>query len=124
MSLLDNFPHECSIFRRGFTKASAGGNKPANTTVDTEVPCWEQPLNSRLVKDYQKEGMDIPKKVYFLTDPGITPRYRIVITKRNGVAVAAANQVELKPLGTPLPDTTAGLEIMYKVLCTEMTSKE
>ena len=124
MSLLDNLPHECSIIKRTFTKDTLGGRKPVNTVLSTGVKCWEQSTGANEVTEYQKQGMKITKKVYFISDPAVTPRHRLIITKRNGTAVPTASQVDLKVLGTPKPDTTVGMEIAYKVMCEEVTSEE
>ena len=123
MSLLDNLPHECSIVRRKHTKGTLGGQIINNEIEQTAVVCWEQPQPTSKDEQYQKEGMSINSKVYFLSDPQVTTRHRIIITKRNGTDVATADQVELDVMKTPIPDASVGLGIVYKVECQRYTAE-
>ena len=115
MSLLDSFPHKCTIRRRVRIKDDYGGNKdhPA-TDEQTNVECWEQQASASEVKDYEKRGIKISRKIFFLADPGVTERHEILITERNGVAVA--NPIPLDVKSRTDPDASAGLELIYKVM--------
>lgn len=122
MSLLDHFPHKCTIRRKKYTKDSLGGAKLSYTVEQTNVLCWEQPAGDSEDTSYQKRGMSITHKVYFLTNPNVSRRHEILITYRNGATVA--NPVVLEAMSIALPDSTAGLDVCYRVLCSEVTSEE
>lgn len=124
MSILDNLPHECSILKRKYTKGSLGGKKWVYETVSTGVECWEQQTGSSDLVMYQKKGLTATRKIYFTSDPGVTARHRIVMTKRNGAAVASADQIELEVVGAPIPDSSVGKEILWKVLVKELTGED
>ena len=125
MSLLEKLPHECTIQKRVAVKdgQGLGGVRDTLTEVSTGVECWEQQASDAEARDYQKRDMRITRKVYFVTDPGLTTRHQIVITKRNGTAVAAANQIALDVKSEPRPDSSAGLGILYKVMCDDHTGE-
>jgi len=122
-SLIDSMPHECSILNTRYRKDSAGGRKSKGVVVSTEVPCWEQSAGANEVSKHQKEGQRVTRKVYFRDNPRVTQRHRIIITKRSGTDVAEADQVELHVVGDPLPDSSVGYGILYKVMCVELTSE-
>lgn len=124
MSILDNFPHECTILKRKYTKGARGGKKWTNETVSTGVKCWEQSTGASETVEYQKKGMNISRKIFFTSDPGVSVRYKIVMTKRNGVAVPTAGQIELEVVGAPIPDASVGKEILWKVLVKELTGED
>ena len=90
--------------------------------MQTDVVCWEQNANHNEILDYEKRGMSINRKVYFLTDPGVTVRNQILITERDGVAVA--NPIELEVRTKSNPDASAGLGVVYKVMAEEITSRK
>lgn len=121
MGLLDNFPHRCKIQRRIRSKDTLGSGKDTVTVEQTGVHCWEQQASDSEVRDYEKRGMRVSRKVFFLTDPLVTERHQIVITKRNGVAIAAANQIALDVKSEPVPDASAGLGVVYRVMVDDLT---
>lgn len=86
------------------------------TVEQIRVPCWEQALSTTEVLKYEKRGISVNTKVYFTTDPAVTDRHDIVITKRNGVAVPAASQKILRGLLPAQPDAGAGLGVLYRVI--------
>jgi hypothetical protein len=122
MSLLDNFPHRCTIRRRKFAKGSLTGKKTTYDNVQTNVLCWEQAAGDTEDNSYQKEGMRITHKVYFLNNPNVTRRYQILVTYRNGATVSSP--IPLDVVSNPMPDATAGLGVVYRVLCREVTSED
>lgn len=123
MSLLQNFPHKCTIRRRIRTQGDFGGSVDSFLNEQTNVVCWEQPLTQKESKEFGKQGMDLFSKIYFTTNPNVGEQHQIIITKRNGVAVTAANQIPLDVVIRAMPDATAGLAIMYKIFCTQITGR-
>lgn len=121
MSLLTNFPHECLIRKRISKKGTLGGrrNKPQN--VATDVVCWEQQASNAEVLEFEKRGMSLQKKIYFLTDPEVDEHHEILITKRNGVTVSGPIRYDV--LSESLPDASAGLGIVYKVMIGQNPAK-
>lgn len=88
------------------------------TNEQTEVECWEQQASASEVKDYEKRGIRISRKIFFLADPGVTERHEILITHRmvNGELTAVANPVSLDVKSRTDPDASAGLGVVYKVM--------
>ncbi len=124
MSLLDSFPHKCTIRRRVRTKGPLGGSKDSFTNESTDVLCWEQNASQKETEDFEKRGMTLRSKIYFRADPGVTERHQIVITERLGVAVSSSNQLPLDVNTKAMPDATAGLAIAFKVFCTVPTGRD
>lgn len=121
MSLLDEMPHESTIRRRTRTKSSLGGSKDSFVNEQTEVKCWEQPATAKEIVDFEKRGISINRKVYFPTNPSVTERHQILITKRQGVAITSPTPLEVKTILSP--DSSAGLGVLYKVMVEEVTSR-
>jgi len=119
MSLLDNFPHECTIRLRTRSAGTLGGSKDSRTVVQTEVECWEQPASAKEVQDFEKRGYAVNTKIYFTTDPNVTERNEILVTKRNGVAVSSPDLIDVVTVAEP--DCTAGLGVAFKVMCNKLT---
>lgn len=69
---------------------------------------------------FNKKNMDISTKIYFSTDPQLSDRDEIIITKRKGVAVPSAEQVALRCIKTAGPDASAGLGVLFRVYCSDM----
>lgn len=122
MSLLDNLPHKCKIQRR---KRAAGSLGTGSSLVveQTDVACWVQQAGTSEIKEYERRGMRVNRKIYFNTNPGITEQHELVITELNDVAIPAASQVPLEVRTEPRPDASAGLGVLYKVMAEEVTSK-
>lgn len=116
MALFDSFPHECTIQKRVKAQDSLVGSKYTRTVIQTGVQCWEQAVSSNEMLMFEKRGMKINTKVFFLSNPGITDRHEIVITKRNGVSVPLASQTPIQDLFVTGPDASAGLGILFKVM--------
>ena len=114
MSLLDNFPHRCSIKTTYKAKDEIAGTRTKETTEQTNVECWEQQASNSETMEFEKRGMNISKKIFFVTDPQVTTKHEIVITHRLGVAVV--NPISYNVMSEPLPDSSAGLGVVYKVM--------
>lgn len=121
MSLLDTMPHECTIRRLGRVNDALGGTKTVPIVEQTEVKCWEQQASAAEIMDFERRGMKISRKVYFSTNPAVTERHEIIITKRQGTAVAEADQKPLTVVKYYEPDAGAGLGVVFKVMCDEWT---
>jgi hypothetical protein len=117
VSILQSFPHKCTIRRRTRTKGALGGSKDGFTNDQTDVVCWEQNVSQKETEDFEKRGMDLISKIYFLSDPSVTERHQIIITERLGTAVVAANQLPLDVTTEASPDASVGLGVVYKVFC-------
>ena len=122
MTILNHFPHRCTTRRRVRAKGSLGGSKDSFTDEQTDVVCWDQPVNSREVDIYQKRGMEIDHKVFFLSNPSITIRHQILITEMGGNVIASP--IALNVISEPRPDTSVGAGILWKVMCQQITSRE
>jgi len=122
MSILDNFPDECSIQRLVRTKGASGGSKDTPTVEQTGVSCWEQQVSASESLVYQKQGMELRSKVYFTENPNVSRRHQIVMTSRLGVAIAAADQRAWDVLDMPLPDVNVGRGQLFRVMIGKNTA--
>jgi len=122
MSLLDSLPHRCTIQRLKYTKGTLAGSKSIPIVEQTNVACWEQQAGASEISSYQKRGISISRKIYFASDPNVTERHQIIITKRNGVAIVVANQIVLDVRTKISPDASAGLGALFKIMVEEVTS--
>ena len=126
-SILDNFPHLCSIFRETPQPDGIGGTIYTTVIEQTNVPCWEQRLSSSEALDYEKRGIKVDTKIYFINDPLVTERHRILITSRFNVAspnldttdVSNPDVFDVKT--TDYPDASAALQVIWKVMCSKKT---
>lgn len=126
-SILDNFPHLCSIFRETPQPDGLGGTIYTVVIEKTNVSCWEQKLSSSEVLDYEKRGVKVDTKIYFVDDPQVTERHRILITSRFDVPspnldptdVTNPNIFDVKT--TDYPDASAALQVIWKVMCSTKT---
>lgn len=123
MSLLDSFPHLCTISKRTRSKGNSttGGSVDATPAVQTGVECWEQQLSSKEILEFQKRELVVSRKVYFLADPGIGTKNLITITSRDGLAIPEASQIPMDVVGNAQPDASAGLGVVYRVYVAETT---
>ncbi len=121
MTLIDTMPHRCTIRRKRRSSGSLAGSKTTPTVEQTGVHCWEQNAGHAETLDYQKRGMTINRKIYFATDPAVDTRHEILITERDGVAVASPLILEVR--SESLPDAAAGRGTVYKVMAEEMPGK-
>jgi len=121
MSILDNMPHKATIRHRVRVKGSLAGSKDSFVNDQTNVECWEQAASQAEIDDYEKRGMSIARKIYFTADPGVTVRHQILITERNGAAVASPEALDVRTKAKP--DASAGMGVVYKVFAGKVTSK-
>lgn len=121
MSLLDEFPHRCTIQRRKRSNDGKMGNVETRIVEQTDVECWEQQASATEVKDYERKGMKVSKKIFFISNPNVTERHEIIITKRNGVAVPAASQVIQDVSSEAREDASAGLGVVWRVMTSDDT---
>ena len=113
MSLLDTLPDRCTIQRRVRAKGGLGGSKATATVESTGVHCWEQQASASESEQYEKRGMSLTSKIYFAANPSVTARHQIVVTSRNGTALAEA--VARDVLDSPLPDASVGRGLLWRV---------
>ena len=122
MSLLNNFPHRCTIRRLVRVKGTLGGSKDSPLNEQTSVLCWAQNATQKEVADFEKRGMFLSRKIYFLVDPGVTERHQILVTEMNGTTID--NPIVLKVRTEAMPDASAGKGVVYKVFCSETTGED
>lgn len=113
MSLLDNLPDECSIYRKVFSRGRAGGKKESPSLEQSGVECWEQPASVNETMEFLKRGITDVRKIYFSADPSVTEQHEILITKKDGSTVTRQPFEIMTVSG---PDASAGLGILWKVM--------
>lgn len=117
MSLLDNLPHRCTIRKRVRSKGTLGGGRNDPSDVSTGVECWDQPAGDSEINFYMKQGMTINRKVYFASNPNVTEENQILITSRDGGSTTESSPVVLDVVSAAQPDASAGLGILWRVMC-------
>ena len=122
MSLLEALPHRCTIRHRTRKAGALGGAKDAFPSERTDVECWEQQAGANETADYEKRGMSITTKIYFTTDPGLTSRHQILVTERDGATVSSP--VVMDVMSVAAPDVSAGMGLLFRVMCNRSTSGE
>lgn len=93
------------------------------TVEQTGVECWEQKLSASETKKYSKRDIAADRKVYFIEDPGVTTRHQILITSRDRGVTTISSPTVLDVMSVEKPDSSAGLGILYKVICGEITGE-
>ena len=116
MSLLDTLPDRCSVLRRTRVKDELGGSKDGFVVEQTNVECWEQQTGASESAEFERKGISVTSKVYFAEYLQISSRHQIIITSRNGVAIAAADQVPLDVAAVPLPDVSVGRGLLWRAM--------
>lgn len=105
MGILDNLPHTATAKRRTRSQGSMGGGKDTFTTLFSDRPCWRQPIDGVELMEFNRRGIEVTHKIYFVTDPDLDER---------DVVIMGTEEMEVK--AGPKPDTTVGLGIAYKVM--------
>ena len=129
MSLLDDLPHRCTIFRQTRSNDSLGGNKYGVVIEKTNVEVWEQQASASEIQDYEKRGIVVNTKLYFVEDPKVTERHSVLITKRLDVnspnlsVTDVSNPDVVYVKSDTRPDASAGLGILWRVMCEKKTSR-
>ena len=114
MALTENLPHKCTISLRTAARVgNLGGVQDTASVVSENVPCWEQQMGSAEQMRYEKQGIQINRKIYFSTDPNITQRHQIRITERNGTPVAGEPEMKVTTLVDP--DVNVGFGNLFRV---------
>ena len=114
MSLLDNLPHTASAYPRVHTQGTHGGSRTSlGTALFTDRACWRQPVSDREAVEYEKPGVVVTNKVYFVIDPAVDERHVMVI-----------DGDEFDVLSQAKPDATAGLEWAFRVMIGHKTGDQ
>lgn len=121
MSVLNSMPHRCTIQRLVHSTGSLGGSKTTPTVEQTGVRCFEQSAGHAEVDEYQKRGMRVTSKVYFVADPQVTERHQILITERGGASVTEA---PLDVKSEARPDASVGSGTIWKIMCDLSTGSD
>lgn len=126
MSLLNRFPHKCSIFERTRQKTvdGLGAAVPTDTVVFEDATCWVQQMSAKASGEYQKQGFRQVRKVYFTEDLPIKANQMFVITFIHGKTVPVEERVVLEVITTPSPDAGAGTGTVWKVIVGSSTNSE
>lgn len=124
MSLLENLPHLCSIYRRTRTKAVGGDGVPLEmlTLVSSSVACFSQQMSSSEINTYQKQGMAVSRKVFFTENPNVTEGMVIVVTFMYDRTLAASERQVFDIVSQPDPDASAGFGVVWRVVCNATSS--
>lgn len=117
MVLMDDLPHRCTIRKRVFARGPLGDKTETTTVVSTNVPCWIQNANHGEIAEFERRAMKVTRKVYFQTDPGVRERHEIIQTSADRGATTLTTQVAMDVLSESLPDASAGMGILFKVMC-------
>lgn len=118
MSLLDNLPHTATATARRRTKGSLGGGKDSfPTTIFTDRACWQQQAREAEIIQFMKRGITVTDKVYFTADPGLNEKNILVVTNPDAGTVTT-----FEVRSRALPDASAGLGVLFRVMCENTTT--
>ena len=126
-SILDNLPHTCLIFRVTPQPDGLGGTLYRVVVEQSNVSCWEQQASASEIADYEKRGIKIDTKIFFVDNPLVTERHRILITSRFGIPTPnldptdVANPYSFDVKSEPYPDASAGTGVLWRVMCGRKT---
>lgn len=113
MSILDNLPHLCTATLRIRTKGSLGGSRDDESAVFTDRPCWRQMATEAEILEYARRDITVTDKIYFTSDPGLDNRHILRI-----------GGDEFKVRTRSLPDASAGLGVVWRVMAENKTSED
>lgn len=118
MSILENLPHRCEIYRRSVEPNSddLGVVVDRLVLVAANVSCFEQPVNTTESKDWQKRGITVTSKIYFVADPQIDERHVIFLTNRNGTSIPANSRIRLEVRSISEPDASMGASLVWRAM--------
>lgn len=121
MTLLENFPHTCTAKLRVVTSGTLGGSESAFSNVFTGRKCWRQTAGESERIEFEKRGILVTDKIYFLTDPGLDEKHVVEVSKMHGrVTVAGTDTLEVRTKA--VPDATTGLGVVYRIFAAERTN--
>ena len=120
MSILDLLPHVCSAKIRTRISGTAGGSRDDfSDSVFTDRECWQQVATMQEVEEFRKRGISVTDKIYFTTDPEVDERHNLVDVRARGATAGAGDEFEVRTRA--LPDASAGLGVVYKVMAEHST---
>ncbi len=112
MSILQNLPHTATAKRRTRKAGTLGGGRDSfPTTLFTDRECWRQPASDSEITEFEKRGISVTNKIYFVTDPEVDERDILVIDGVNYEVKSAAD-----------PDASVGLGVVYRVMVEKTTT--
>lgn len=123
MSLLNELPHVCNIYRRISKGDGMGGTMYEVALERAGVPCWEQQASATTVTMFEKRGVRISTTIYFTDKIQLTAKHRILIVSRFGEpepnldANDPANPNLFDVQSETYPDASAGLGVLWSVAC-------
>ncbi len=111
MALIDsvNMPHRVDSQIRSVTRDAVLGSVETWADELTNLPAWVQTASQNEITEFQKRGIVVDTKVYVVSDHGLTAAHRLVFSTRN---------LEVRSVA----DASAGLGIIWKVMCEERTA--
>lgn len=113
MSLLDNLPHTATATKRKRSKSASGGTKDTTaSTIFTGRACWQQAASAKEITEFAKRGMSVTDKVYFTTRPALSAKHLLAVTNSQ---TGQTKTYEVRAVVDP--DASAGLGVLYKVMC-------
>lgn len=121
MSLLENFPHTCTAKLRSSVEGALGGTRSTFSTVFTGRACWRQIVSQAEIVEFEKKGISVTDRIYFLTDPGLDERHIVEISKMHArETVSGTDTLEIR--SKAIPDATSGLGVVYRVYAEKTTT--
>ena len=120
MSILDNLPHVATARLQTRTADSMSGTAPADgATLFTDRPCWRQAASDNEITSYEKRGITVTEKVYFVTDPEVDERHHLTDVRGKDETAGTGDRLEVRSRAHP--DASVGLGIVYRVMCEFVT---
>ena len=80
MTLLNNFPHTCSLYERRVTRSSRMGSSERLVRMETGVKCWVQNATQAEITEYIRRDISVKNAIYFTSDWDLDETQYILIT--------------------------------------------
>lgn len=110
MSLLEQFPHRCTIYDTTVAGTKLGGSTETPVAVATDVPCWVQTASTGEKTDYHRRQQVVTHRVYFPADRSLSEDQTLVIT--DGETPALGKTLTVKDYA----EASAGMGDVWKAM--------
>lgn len=110
MSLLNEFPHRCTIRGTRYDVGEYGASEPTKFVRNTDVECWVQNASTAETVRFDRRLDAVTHRVYFNADPGLLVGDEIYIT-------SGPSHVTETLTHRAYADRSAGLGLLWTSQC-------
>ncbi len=89
-----------------------------DTIVFEDRDCWRQKASEADILEFEKLGISVTDKIYFLTDPGLDENHIVEIFRKADPTIGTTYKVATKAD----PDASAGLGVVFRIMVVRTTT--